>query len=180
MYYYAEGTASTPGTTTYSSAVTVVSDPVFTEIFLYDVHGTWITGDAFTIGTSAQTVGTVTGGKYGHVSKWSGSDLYVTLGTGSAAFAGTDTFVDTPTVEGAARATATVNSVSAATDLETELRATAEDMAVSAAKLIHPVRLAVSGQSEGMGLFELLELLGKMTCIRRLRKALTIFPLTND
>jgi len=53
-------------------------------------------------------------------------------------------------------------------------------MAVSAAKLIHPVRLAVSGQSEGPGLFELLELLGKMTCIRRLRKALTIFPLTND
>ena len=119
LYYYAEGTASTPGTTTYSSAVTIVSDPVFTEIFLYDVHGTWITGDSFTIGTSAQTVGTVTGGKYGHVSKWSGSDLYVTLGTGSAAFAGTDTFVDTPTVEGAARATATVNSVTAATDLET-------------------------------------------------------------
>ena len=67
-----------------------------------------------------------------------------------------------------------------AADLETALRATAEDVSVSAAKLIHPVRLAVSGQSEGMGLFELLELLGKMTCIRRLRKALTIFPLTND
>jgi len=67
-----------------------------------------------------------------------------------------------------------------AADLETALRATAEDMAVSAAKLIHPVRLAVSGQLEGPGLFELLELLGKMTCIRRLRKALTIFPLTND
>ena len=67
-----------------------------------------------------------------------------------------------------------------ATDLETALRVTAEDMAVSAAKLIHPVRLAISGQSEGPGLFELLELLGKMTCIRRLRKALTIFPLTND
>jgi glutamyl-tRNA synthetase len=67
-----------------------------------------------------------------------------------------------------------------AADLEAALRATAEDMAVSAAKLIHPVRLAVSGQSEGPGLFELLELLGKMTCIRRLRKSLTIFPLTND
>ena len=67
-----------------------------------------------------------------------------------------------------------------AAELEAALRATAEDMAVSAAKLIHPVRLAVSGKSEGPGLFELLELLGKMTCIRRLRKALTIFPLTND
>ena len=67
-----------------------------------------------------------------------------------------------------------------AADLESALRATAEEMAVSAAKLIHPVRLAISGQLEGPGLFELLELLGKMTCIRRLRKALTIFPLTND
>ena len=67
-----------------------------------------------------------------------------------------------------------------ATDLDAALRTTAEDMAVSAAKLIHPVRLAVSGQSQGPGLFELLELLGKMTCIRRLRKSLTIFPLTND
>jgi glutamyl-tRNA synthetase len=67
-----------------------------------------------------------------------------------------------------------------AADLEAALRSTAEDMAVSAAKLIHPVRLAVSGQLEGPGLFELLELLGKMTCIRRLRKALIIFPLTND
>ena len=52
-------------------------------------------------------------------------------------------------------------------------------MAVSAAKLIHPVRLAVSGRSYGPGLFELLELLGKMTTLRRLKKAITIFPLKN-
>ena len=50
-------------------------------------------------------------------------------------------------------------------------------MAVSAAKLIHPVRLALSGQSHGPGLFELIELLGKMTTLRRLRKALDTFPL---
>ena len=67
-----------------------------------------------------------------------------------------------------------------ATDLELALRTTSEDMAVSGAKLIHPVRLAISGQSQGPGLFEMLELLGKITCIRRLRKALTIFPLTNE
>ena len=65
-------------------------------------------------------------------------------------------------------------------DLDESLRDTAQDMAVSAAKLIHPVRLALSGQSHGPGLFELIELLGKMTTLRRLRKALDIFPLKDD
>jgi len=65
-------------------------------------------------------------------------------------------------------------------DLDISLRDTAQEMAVSAAKLIHPVRLALSGQSHGPGLFELIELLGKMTTLRRLRKALDIFPLKND
>ena len=65
-------------------------------------------------------------------------------------------------------------------DLDESLRDTAQEMAVSAAKLIHPVRLAVSGQSHGPGLFELIELLGKMTTLRRLRKALDIFPLKDD
>ena len=65
-------------------------------------------------------------------------------------------------------------------DLDESLRDTAQDMAVSAAKLIHPVRLALSGQSHGPGLFELIELLGKMTTLRRLRKALDTFPLKDD
>jgi len=120
LYYYAEGTASLAPDTQYSSGIDIVTDPQFTELYLYDVDGTWVTGDTFTIGTATQTVGTVTGGKYGWVSAWSGSDLYVTLGTGSAAFAGSDVFVDTPRGQGADRANATVSSVTAATDLETK------------------------------------------------------------
>ena len=120
LYYYAEGTASVAPDTQYSSGIDIVTDPQFTELYLYDVDGTWVTGDTFTIGTATQTVGTVTGGKYGWVSAWSGSDLYVTLGTGSAAFAGSDVFVDTPRGQGADRANATVSSVTAATDLETK------------------------------------------------------------
>lgn len=112
LYYYAEGTAG------YSGSLDIVPDPVFTEIFLYDVEGTWVNGDTFTIGTATQTVGTVTGGKYGFVRRFVGSDLYVTLGKNSAAFAATDTFVDTPPEQGEDRATATVNTVTAATDLE--------------------------------------------------------------
>ena len=65
-------------------------------------------------------------------------------------------------------------------ELDLSLRDTAQEMAVSAAKLIHPVRLAISGKSYGPGLFELIQLLGKMTTIRRLKKALDIFPLRND
>jgi glutamyl-tRNA synthetase len=42
----------------------------------------------------------------------------------------------------------------------------------NAAKLIHPTRLAVSGLSFGPGLFELLELLGRDTVLRRLEKAI--------
>ena len=40
LYYYAEGVPSTVGQTSYSSGVQVVQDPIFTEIFLYDVDGT--------------------------------------------------------------------------------------------------------------------------------------------
>ena len=67
LYYYAEGVPSTIGVTNYSSGLQVVQDPIFTEIFLYDVEGTWITGDTFTIGTASQTVGTVTAVSYTHL-----------------------------------------------------------------------------------------------------------------
>ena len=55
--------------------------------------------------------------------------------------------------------------------LESVYRTCAEETALSAGKLIHPTRLAVSGVSAGPGLFELLETLGKETVIRRLRTA---------
>lgn len=116
IYYFAEGNAG------YSNTITVVLDPVFTEVFLYDVKGTWSTGDVFTIGTASLTVGTITGGKYGYVTGWdsTGGVLSVTLGAGSAAFAAGDVFVDTPLEQGAERQDTTVSSVTAATDLNNE------------------------------------------------------------
>ena len=48
----------------------------------------------------------------------------------------------------------------------------AEESGLSAGKLIHPTRLAVSGISFGPGLFELLEALGKETVIRRMKAAI--------
>ena len=36
---------------------------------------------------------------------------------------------------------------------------------------VHPIRVAVSGRTEGPGLFEMLELLGRDRTVARLRKA---------
>ncbi|MFP4163056.1 MAG: glutamate--tRNA ligase [Chitinispirillaceae bacterium] len=57
-------------------------------------------------------------------------------------------------------------------ELEKQYRVIAERKEVGAGKLIHPTRLAVSGVSFGPGLFELLEVLGKETVLRRLNKAI--------
>jgi glutamyl-tRNA synthetase len=56
-------------------------------------------------------------------------------------------------------------------NLEGLYRQLAEELGLSAGKLIHPTRLAVSGVSFGPGLFEMLELLGRETVVRRLRQA---------
>jgi glutamyl-tRNA synthetase len=55
--------------------------------------------------------------------------------------------------------------------LEDVFRQYAESEQVSAGKLIHPTRLAVSGVSFGPGLFEMLETLGKDRVLRRMKKA---------
>lgn len=58
-----------------------------------------------------------------------------------------------------------------AATIENALRELAEEQAVGAGRIIHPVRLAASGTGFGPGLFEMLELLGKETTVRRLRAA---------
>jgi len=59
---------------------------------------------------------------------------------------------------------------SAATTEET-VRVLSEERGGAAAKLIHPIRLAVSGMSFGPGLFEVPEVLGRDAVVRRLRRA---------
>ena len=56
--------------------------------------------------------------------------------------------------------------------LEQALRGLAESLEVKPAALIHPTRLAISGVSFGPGLFELMEILGKETVIRRMKAAI--------
>jgi glutamyl-tRNA synthetase len=56
-----------------------------------------------------------------------------------------------------------------AASTEAVLRETAQEEGVSAGKLIHPVRLALTGVTVGAPLFDVVELLGKETALRRLR-----------
>lgn len=54
--------------------------------------------------------------------------------------------------------------------LESVLRETAESLGIAAARLIHPVRLALTGITVGAPLFDVVALLGKETALRRLKR----------
>lgn len=53
--------------------------------------------------------------------------------------------------------------------IENVVRRIAETRALGAGKIIHPTRLAVSGRTDGPGLFEMMHILGKEECLARLR-----------
>jgi len=55
---------------------------------------------------------------------------------------------------------------------EEELRKLAEAHDRKPADFIHPLRLAISGRTGGPGIFELLELLGRDRCVRRIEQAI--------
>jgi glutamyl-tRNA synthetase len=57
--------------------------------------------------------------------------------------------------------------------VEGAVRRVAEQAGVGASKLIHPLRLAVTGLSGGPGLFELMVVLGKDACLRRIASAVS-------
>ena len=57
-------------------------------------------------------------------------------------------------------------------DWENALAAVAEELNVGKGKLIHPLRLAVSGQSTGPGVFDILVILGKDEVIKRINAAI--------
>ncbi len=56
--------------------------------------------------------------------------------------------------------------------IEEKVRSLAEEMGVSASKLIHPVRVAVTGKAVGPGLFELLEVIGREKTVERIWRAI--------
>jgi glutamyl-tRNA synthetase len=59
-----------------------------------------------------------------------------------------------------------------AASIEAALRVTAEEVKTGAGKLIHPMRLAISGAANGPSLFHMAEVLGKEAVLRRLTQAM--------
>ena len=61
-------------------------------------------------------------------------------------------------------------------DLEKEIKLFAEDRELGLGKIIMPIRLAVCGTLYGPSIFEILELLGRDTSLRRIESALEKLP----
>src|SRR5271169_3626546 len=76
-----------------------------------------------------------------------------------------------PRLEKLRDAFAALNSFDAAT-IETALKETAKQLGVKAGVLIHPTRLAVTGNPHGPSLYHLLEVLGKEKSLARIERAL--------
>ncbi len=57
--------------------------------------------------------------------------------------------------------------------IERVIRSEAEKFGVAAAKLIHPIRLALTGSTASPGLFEVMEILGKDVVLRRLNNLIS-------
>jgi hypothetical protein len=98
----------------------VTTDPLYTTIYVYDIEGTIATTNSFDTTTGSNTITTVTSGPYGYVHSVSGSTIKVSLGLNSSAFTSTKTFYESPREDATARSLATVNSVTAATDIDAE------------------------------------------------------------
>ncbi|MBR9976736.1 MAG: glutamate--tRNA ligase, partial [Bacteroidetes bacterium] len=60
--------------------------------------------------------------------------------------------------------------------LETLIREFAEQQGMGAGRLIHPLRLALTGGGASPSLFDMMHVLGREVCLRRLRHALAILP----
>ena len=58
-------------------------------------------------------------------------------------------------------------------DFEKAMRGLAESIGIGVGKLIHPVRLALSGVGQGPGIFDLIHILGKEETIERIKIALS-------
>ncbi len=58
-------------------------------------------------------------------------------------------------------------------DYETALKSTAEELQIGNGKLIHPLRLAVSGMGSGPGVFDIVHIIGKDETLNRIEYAIT-------
>jgi hypothetical protein len=118
LYFYdgGVGTASNANFGGSDRFLSLSTDFTYNEIYVYELAGTWVNAsDSFTAGGTSFTVTAQTAGPYGYVRSYSSTTLKVIKGTGSADFAGTDVFQDSPKDGNASRSAVTVSSVDVAT-----------------------------------------------------------------
>ncbi|MEO0250760.1 MAG: glutamate--tRNA ligase [candidate division WOR-3 bacterium] len=63
--------------------------------------------------------------------------------------------------------------------IEQKLREFATEKGVHPKELIHPIRILLTGETIGPGLFELMEVLGREACIRKLERGISILENAN-
>tara|TARA_B100000131_G_scaffold102746_1_gene99771 strand:+ start:8056 stop:9498 length:1443 start_codon:yes stop_codon:yes gene_type:complete len=118
LYFY-EGTTGTAANSAYGGTdrqFQTTTNVEYTEFYIYEKDGTLVNStDTFTVGGTTYTITGQTAGPIGYVRSYSGTTLRVIKGTGSADFAGSDTFQDVPASNTATRSTVTVSSVDVAT-----------------------------------------------------------------
>jgi hypothetical protein len=107
--------ASTPGITN-GGSILVDLTPNYNSILLYDLNGSVNVNDTFSVNNVNYTITSATAGSYGYVMDKTSTSLKVSLGTGSTAFVGTNTFLDSPKTPGEDRVLVTVSSVSTIRD----------------------------------------------------------------
>ena len=62
-------------------------------------------------------------------------------------------------------------------EFETALHKVAEEESVGSGKIIHPLRLAVSGMGEGPGVFDIVEIIGAEETLKRINSAINSIKL---
>lgn len=84
-----------------------------------------------------------------------------------------DTKVRVPLAKDATLPSAEALGFYAPPHIEAQARAFAEQRGIKFGNLVHPIRAALTGTDKGPGLFDIVFLLGKDACVRRLRKHAT-------
>jgi len=118
LFFYDGNTTANAGAAYGGSnrSFTISTQYTYVDFYVYDVKGTWVNStDTFTAAGTTFTVTAQDVEPYGYIRSYSGAVATVILGEGSADFAGTDKFLDSPKSNSATRAAVTVNSVDVAT-----------------------------------------------------------------
>tara|TARA_Y100000004_G_scaffold137022_1_gene155253 strand:- start:1249 stop:2727 length:1479 start_codon:yes stop_codon:yes gene_type:complete len=151
LYFFENSGAGTSPANTFGGSdrfINTSTSYTYDEIYVYDLTGTWVGGsDTFLYNGVTYNVASLTAGPYGTVRAYTGTSLSVIKGVNSADFAGSDTFQDVPLLGGAARATATVNSVSVATTALEDSNYIAKDV-TNAANNVDRITSLVVGPGE--------------------------------